>query len=190
MKYLCLLLLSFFLFLSCSSVNDSSDPDMVIGTRIKVFSSCDEIFAIASDIIYDRTFDDVNSYTGDERDPKFSCTWTETWRPDNPDIFVGSTRIYSGHDIAEVSRDYFLDREGHIEVVDQRLQTSKYSNVLIMKSFSEAMKTQYYSLYVWGESKRVSRVIADDLSWAESPSPQLDDAAIVNMFLAMLESAD
>lgn len=163
---------------------------MEIGTRIKVFSSCDEIFAIASDIIYDRTFDDVNSYTGDERDPKFSCTWTETWRPDNPDIFVGSTRIYSVHNLGKSSREYLTNREGHTEVVDERLQNSTYSNVLIMKSYSEAMKGQYYSLNVWDQEGELHRVIADDLSWAESPSPQLDDAEIVNMFLAMLETVD
>lgn len=185
MKYIRLFVLPVLLFSSCSSVD--SDPDMEIGTRIKVFSSCNEVSAIASEIIYDRTFDEEVSYT---ENPKFSCTWSETWRPDNPDIFIGSTRIYSDHEIAEASRDYLLDREGYTEVVDERLHASRYSNVLIMKSYSEVMKTQYYSLNVWGESKRISRVIAEDLSWAETPSPQLDDAAVVDMFLPMLESVD
>src|SRR5690554_4014979 len=98
------------------------------------------------------------------------------------------TRIYSVHEVAEVSRDYLLDREGFAEVKDERLNAARYSNVLIMKSTSEVTSSRYYSLNVWGQSKRVSRVIAEDISWAEEPSPQLSDAAIVDMFLGMLES--
>lgn len=190
MKCFYLFLVSTLLMFSCSTNTKESDPDInVLGSRVKAFSSCQEIEGIVSDILYgNRLLVEDKSYFSFSP-LRFKCEWDQEQNYDPNDLFImRATNVrYANGELMSMTPEEVLDQVDSSEVTDQRLNHSSYSNVLITKGFNTLLKANTYIAYIWVENERIDRIIIQDINVSETVPELLDDSMVADIFIPMLE---
>lgn len=195
-RFFYLILSTIFLSAACSSDESTPSPDTDIsGSRIKAFSSCDEIESIVSAVLYNnRDLNEDKSSINDEAPPSFRCEWEQEQLYDPNDMFImRATNVRTNYDARHITPEELLEIQsanGSQQVTDQRLNHSDYNNVLITKGYGELLRANTYTAFIWVEDEYVNRIIIEDIDWSENILELLDDAAVVDMFVQMLEPAD
>ncbi|MGO1245485.1 MAG: hypothetical protein ACTIJ2_00065 [Sphingobacteriaceae bacterium] len=190
MKYLNLFLLSVLLLFSCSPDEERPNPDNDIsGSRIKPFSSCNEIEGIVSDLLYNNR--DLNDESINTEEPhSFRCEWEQEQKYDPNDMFIMRvTNVRTNYEAAHLTQEELIERQtalGVQQVTDKRLNQSVYDNVVVAKSFNQVIKANTYTAYIWVEDERINRIIIEDINMAENVPELLDDASVADIFIQML----